>query len=108
MTFGCNFYCLFVRFVIPDMRLSLILFLIHGFLYAAGTLTQAKEQSPSAEHLEFSSEMSDHYWRHIVMSATVLKRSVSKQTFFLTAEPLTYGVAIRERLLFRVTQAAAY
>ena len=35
------------------MRLFLILFLIHGFLCAAGTSTQAKEQSPSPEHLEF-------------------------------------------------------
>ena len=39
--------------VIPDMRLSLTLFLIHGFLCAAGTSTQAKEQSSLVKHLEF-------------------------------------------------------
>ena len=39
--------------VIPDMRLSLTLFLIHGFLCATGTSTQAKEQSSLVNHLEF-------------------------------------------------------
>ena len=66
-----------------------------------------KSNRPRPSTLSFSSEMSDHYWRDIVMSATALKPNVLKQTSCLIAERLTYGVVIQEQQLFRATHAAA-